>query len=164
MATRWGFDVWGSDKSRRTFGDKHWNEPLKWNENAKKEVKRHKVFCSSMCDVFEKHPIIIQELKKLWPLIRQTPWLDWQLLTKHSNRIEMSLPSDWRQGYDNVWLGATIENNDYCYRADKLRVIPAKVHFISYEPALGPLDKLDLIHIKWLIYGGESGGHYRKDD
>jgi len=164
FAHRLGLDVWGPGKPRRTFGVKHWNEPLRWNRMAQKDGKRHKVFCSSMCDIFEKHPTVITELAKLWPLIRATPWLDWQLLTKRAHRIKSNLPPDWGQGYDNVWLGTTIESNDYRHRADHLKSCPAKVRFISYEPALGPLDLLDLNGLHWIIYGGESGPHRRPDD
>lgn len=49
-------------------------------------------------------------------------------------------------------------------RADHLRVIPAAVRFISYEPALGPLDDLDITGIDWIIYGGESGPGFRGHD
>jgi protein gp37 len=98
------------------------------------------------------------------PAIRSTPWLDWQLLTKRHERIAQSLPDDWGQGWHNVWLGVSIENNDYVERADYLNCIPAVVRFVSYEPALGPLDKLDLSGIDWVIYGGESGPNRRPED
>lgn len=163
-AKRMGFDVWGSTKPRRTLSQQNWNKPLKWNKAAEKEGKSHKVFCSSMCDIFEDHPTVIQELQKLWPLIKQTPWLEWQLLTKRPERIKSFLPSDWGDGYKNVWLGTTIESNDYAYRADYLRDVSCKIRFISYEPALGPLDKLDLKDLHWIIYGGESGPHFRGHD
>jgi len=58
----------------------------------------------------------------------------------------------------------SIENNDYRHRADFLRQVPAVVRFISYEPALGPLDLLDLTGIDWVIYGGESGPKFRPHD
>lgn len=163
-SARWGYDVWGPTATRRTFAQKHWDEPLKWNRQAEKEGVRKRVFCSSMCDNFEDHPIITQERAKLWPLIRSTPWLDWQLLTKRADRMAANLPPDWRDGYPNVWLGVSIENMDYSGRADHLRVLPAVVRFISYEPALGPLDAIDLTGIDWVIYGGESGPGYRAHD
>lgn len=156
--------VWGLGQPRRVFGAKHWAEPLKWNRDAARAGVRARVFSSSMCDLFEDHITIDAEREKLWPLIRATPWLDWQLLTKRSARIASCLPSDWGDGWPNVWLGVSIENNDYVSRADDLRRIPAVVHFISYEPALGPLDALDLTGIEWLIYGGESGPKYRPMD
>jgi protein gp37 len=117
-----------------------------------------------MCDVFEDHPTVADEREKLWPLIRVTPWLDWQILTKRPERILANLPSDWLNGYPNVWLGTSIENNEYVHRADDLRHIPATVRFVSYEPALGPLDRLNLTGLDWVIYGGESGPEHRPHD
>jgi protein gp37 len=164
LARRYGHDVWGPSNPRRVFGNEHWREPLKWNALAEKEKQRHRVFCSSMCDVFEDHATIDQERERLWPLVRNTPWLDWQLLSKRSDRIAAHLPADWGEGYPNVWLGVSIENSDYVFRADHLRSVPATVRFISYEPALGPLDNLNLNGIDWVIYGGESGPHFREHD
>lgn len=164
LSSRYGQSVWGPNNPRRTFGQKHWDEPLKWNLEAKRAGIRRRVFSSSMCDWCEDHPTIINEAKRLWPLIRATPWLDWQLLTKRADRIADSLPTDWLDGYPNAWLGVSIENNDYTWRADHLRIIPATVRFISYEPALGPLDQLDLTGIDWVIYGGESGPKFRPHD
>jgi hypothetical protein len=69
-------------------------------------------------------------------------------------------PPDWNNGYPNVWLGTTAEDTRaYQQRALHLLKIPAAVHFVSYEPALGPLGRLD-IHGRapdWVIIGGESG-------
>jgi protein gp37 len=66
---------------------------------------------------------------------------------------------DWP--FPNVWLGVSIENARYAYRADILRQTPAAVRFISAEPLLGPLPSLDLTGISWLIIGGESGPGHR---
>lgn len=164
LSRRYGQDVWGPKKPRRTFGEKHWSEPLKWQREAEKAGERRRVFSSSMCDIFEDHPTITAETRKLWPLIRATPMLDWQLLTKRPERIAGQLPDDWGDGYPNVWLGTSIENTDYAWRADHLRILPATVRFISYEPALGPLDDLDMTGLDWVIYGGESGPGYRAHD
>ncbi len=163
QARRYGWSVWGPGTERRVFGEKHWQEPLKWDREAARAGILGKVFCSSMCDVFEDHPAIDGERVRLFGLIRQTPNLIWQLLTKRADRIKDNLPVDWGEGYPNVWLGVTVENNEYGWRADCLRRIPAVVRFVSYEPALGPLE-MDLAGIDWLIYGGESGPRHRKDD
>jgi protein gp37 len=163
LAHRFGYNVWGPNAERRIFGDKHWREPLIWDTQAAEEGKRHHVFCGSMCDAFEDHPAINGERERLFQIIRQAPNLDWLLLTKRAERIAQSLPADWGSGYSNVWLGVTIECNQYSYRADFLRKIPAVVRFISYEPAIGPLE-MDLNGIDWLIYGGESGPKFRKDN
>ncbi|MGA9771050.1 MAG: phage Gp37/Gp68 family protein [Blastocatellia bacterium] len=174
LARRWGFDLWGADKPRRTFGEKHWREPLKWNARAEAAGMRRRVFCSSMADVFEDHPTVEQEREKLWPLIRQTPWLDWQLLTKRADRILDCLPNDWGEGYENVWLGVTAENQEWAdRRLPYLMHLPAKVRFVSCESLLGPIDldrylhdtstfnDIDLDMLDWVIVGGESGPKHR---
>ncbi len=167
LSRRYGHDVWGPPKTtaRRTFGDKHWAEPLKWNAKAEMDGVRRRVFCSSMCDVFEDHPTIDAEREKLWPLIRATPWLDWQLLTKRPERIAANLPSDWGNGYANVWLGTSVESQDYAYRVEYLKFVPAVVRFVSAEPLLGRFDLGGQAwEIDWLIVGGESGPGARPMD
>lgn len=169
LSRRYGHNVWGpaATTARRTFGDKHWNEPLRWNAAAEREGVRKRVFSSSMCDVFEAHPTIDAERAKLWPLIRATPWLDWQLLTKRPERIAECLPDDWGSGYANAWLGTSIESPEYLERIAILGEVPAVVHFVSAEPLLGPLSLrsyLELIGVDeawWVVAGGESGPYCR---
>jgi protein gp37 len=70
------------------------------------------------------------------------------------------LPRDWNDGYPNVWLGTTAEDAcAYQQRVKHLLRIPSAIHFVSYEPAMGPLGKLDIAGEcpDWLIIGGESG-------
>lgn len=108
LSKRFG-DHWGPKAEYRTFSDKHWNEPLRWNRAAEKAGERHRVFCASMADVFDNRaPEGARE--RLWALIRQTPHLDWLLLTKRPQNIAEMLPEDWGDGYPNVWLGVTVEN------------------------------------------------------
>jgi protein gp37 len=168
LSNRFGDDVWGVNKHRKTFGDKHWNEPVKWNEAATKSGIRARTFCGSMCDVFENHEDVNRERIKLWKLIKNTPMLDWQLLTKRPENIiphiedaisvfkedffingekssnELSLwLEDWLKGNppDNVWLGTSAENQEYLEtRVPELKKVPAKVRFISGEPLIGALD------------------------
>lgn len=169
FAKRTGNDVWGEGGARRIFGEKHWRQPLAWNAKAERDGKRHRVFCSSMCDVFEDHPTIDAERAKLWPLIKATPWLDWQLLTKRADRIAQCLPADFsRVNYPNVWLGFTAENQEwFARRANAILAqqglwkLPAR-WFVSCEPLLGDIDfKFALGWIDWVIIGGESGPHHR---
>ena len=165
LSARYGHDVWGRGKSRRTFGPKHWADPLKWNEAAARSGRRHKVFCSSMTDWALDDSTVDAERAKLWPLIRRTPWLDWQLLTKRADRIRDCLPVDWAAGYPNVWLGVSVENRRHGLpRVDHLRAIPATVRFLSVEPLLEDLGEVDLTGIDWVIVGGESGPGYRPMD
>lgn len=183
FSKRTGHDIWGPGKARRTFGAKHWAEPLAWDAAAEKAGRRAKVFCASMADVFDEEAPA-GELERLWALIRAMPHLDWQLLTKRPERIVQSLPVDWnwngRVGYPNVWLGASVEDQA---RADQriplLLQVPAAVRFLSCEPLLGPLEFSDvtkrsdavsqlgrkaLAGIHWVIVGGESGPGFRPMD
>jgi protein gp37 len=96
----------------------------------------------------------------LFNLIRECDQLDWQLLTKRPQNIRKMLPRDWGEGYPNVWLGTTTEDaNAYKQRVSLLLDVPATIHFVSYEPALGPLGQLDIggRSPDWVIIGGESG-------
>jgi len=133
------------------------------------------VFCCSIADVFDSHPSIQQRWRDdLWALIRGTPNLTWQLLTKRPSRIRQFLPGDWHQGYPNVWLGTSVENQQWAdIRIPHLLSVPAVVHFLSCEPLLGPLDlrrylgkvatkslsESDTVWangIDWVICGGEK--------
>jgi protein gp37 len=167
FSKRTGHSVFGpaATTARRTFGEQHWREPLRWDRMAGEVAERRRVFCSSMADVFEDHPTIDAEREKLWPLIHATPWLDWQLLTKRPERIAERLPADWGDGYPNVWLGTSIESQDYVGRLASLVAIPASVRFVSAEPLLGPLDlRAFAPHVDWVITGGESGKRRRAMD
>lgn len=137
--------------------DRFQSRVKRWNSLAARAGARRRVFCASLCDVFEDHPTANSTRPRLWDLIRECNALDWQLLTKRPQNIAAMLPADWGDGWTHVWLGTTIEDMRVAGRADHLRQIPAAVRFISYEPALGPLDDLDLHGIQWVIYGGESG-------
>jgi protein gp37 len=144
-AKRYGHDVWGPEAERRFFGPQHWAEPLKWNKKAKESGERRRVFCASMADVFERHAIeaIDQQLRaerrRLINTIVATPMLDWLLLTKRPENIPEMLTDDFG-AIDNVWLGVTAENQEYANaRIGLLLKLPARVRFVSYEPALGPV-------------------------
>jgi protein gp37 len=86
------------------------------------------------------------------------------MLTKRAERIAALLPVFWDEIKHRIWLGVSIENNEYASRADSIRGLDCSVRFVSYEPALGPLDRLDLAGLDWIIYGGESGPNYRPED
>lgn len=156
LSKRYGQDVWGPGKKRRVMSDSHWQTPLKWNADAARHGVRHRVFCASMADVFEEHAPQDQRLR-LWDLVRETPNLDWQILTKRPHLIQANLPDDWGQGYRNVWLGASVEDVRVLQRIEYLTAVPAIVRFLSLEPLIGPLNNLPLSGIHWAIVGGESG-------
>lgn len=163
---------WGPQAPRHFAGDKYMRAPLAWNRTAERTGQRKRVFCMSMGDVFELHAIPIYAAiqatyrQRLFALIEQTPWLDWLLLTKRPEHITPMLPSTWRRRPPcNVWLGASIENQ--AAAAERLPVLldtSARVHFVSYEPALGPIDLEEAapgycvpLQLDWLIAGSESG-------
>jgi protein gp37 len=169
LAHRWGFDVWGKDKPRRFFGEKHWNEPRKWNAKAAKQGQRARVFCASMADVFEDRRDLDPWRLKLWKLIEETPDLDWMLLTKRADCIERMLPEAWlAEPRHNVWLGVTAENQRRANeRIPLLLRVSAAVHWVSAEPLLGPVDFrpwLGRERLSWCIVGGESGAEARRMD
>jgi protein gp37 len=158
LAKRYGHGVWGKHADRRFFGDRHWAEPLKWNRRAERAGVRYRVFCASMADVFEDHDGLDEPRARLWDLIEATPHLDWMLLTKRPENINRMAPSRWADRWPaNVWAGTTTEDQQ---RADErlphLLGVPAAIRFISYEPALGPLD-LDPTGLQLVIAGGETG-------
>ncbi len=143
-----------------------WDNPRKWNEQAEIEGRRRRVFCGSLMDWCDKDAPA-GALDELWQIIRDTPLLDWQLLTKRATLIQDRLPDDWGAGYDNVWLGVTVEDMKHGYpRINALRDIPAKVRFLSCEPLLEWLNRFDLKlpGIDWVIVGGESGPGCRSMD
>lgn len=140
MSKRMGLNVWGPGAPRRLTGADNWRKPLKWDREAAAAGARRRVFCASMADVFDAEAPP-GALPRLWALIRATPNLDWQLLTKRPERIQASLPPDWGRGYPNVWLGASVENQAAAdARIPHLVAVPARVHFLSCEPLLGPVD------------------------
>ena len=174
FSKRVGLKVWGPTTDRRFFGDKHWDEPLKWNKKAVETGVRRRVFCASMADVFEDRRDLDPWRERLWGLIERTPWLIWQLLTKRPENCARLVPWDWmRDGFPaNVWAGTTAEDQaHYDRRWPKLAMVPASTRFISHEPALGPLrlnmsldENDDDVFPDWVITGGESGHGARPYD
>ena len=186
-AKRSGHVEWGPHRSRRRTKPGTWYGPVKWNAEAKAKGIRYRVFCASLADVFDNHASITSGWRgDLWHLIHRTPHLDWLLLTKRPQNISKMLPDGygapaWGDGWPNVWLGATVENQEEANRRiPHLLSVPARLHFLSMEPLLGPV-RIDNIpggrsngialhplsgerRIGWVIVGGESGPNYRPTD
>lgn len=147
---------WGPKAERRRTGEKNWRLPLKWNEQAKQEGKRFRVFCASLADVFDN--AVPQEWRDdLFKLIESTPDLDWLLLTKRPQNIRKMYPEGWlEKAPHNVWLGTTVENQEVAERnIPALCNVPARIRFLSCEPLLGPIDLSSL-----LAKVGDGGDHY----
>ncbi len=116
--------------------------------------KPTKFFVNSMSDLFhEKMPF--DYLDQIFEVIRLTPQHTYQILTKREDRLTEYFSH--KTAPDNVWLGVTVENSKTTKRIDVLRRIDARIRFLSCEPLLANLGKLDLTDIHWVIVGGESG-------
>jgi protein gp37 len=141
-------------RSKTTFRD-----PLKWRDPSL-------VFTCSWSDWFHKDADPWRD--EAWEIVKATPHLTYQILTKRPGRIARHLPADWGEGYANVWLGVSVESDDVRHRVTQLCDIPARVRFVSAEPLIGPVmlagifaefQTHGLIH--WCIIGGESGPEHR---
>jgi protein gp37 len=121
------------------------------------------IFTCSFSDFFLLEADLWRE--DAWSVIKRTPHIIWQILTKRPERVLACLPDDWgSEGYPNVWLGVSIETQEFFYRAEILSKVPAKIRFISAEPLLGEIDflvekdgKRIIDNFHWVILGGESG-------
>jgi protein gp37 len=121
--------------------------PLKW--------KTPKIiFVNSMSDLFhEKVPV--EFISSVFDVMRQARHHTFQILTKRAERL--ASVADKLPWPNNVWMGVSVESEDYTVRIDDLRCTPAFIKFLSLEPLLGPLHNLNLAGIDWAIAGGESG-------
>jgi protein gp37 len=128
--------------------------PLLWK-------KPRRIFVNSMSDLFHKD-VPDAFVRSIFDTMLQADWHTYQILTKRPQRLArlgQSLP--WPS---HIWIGVSVETNDYAWRADYLRQVPAAVRFISAEPLLGPVDQLSLDGLHWVITGGESGAGHRQCD
>lgn len=174
MDKRYHRVYWGAGMERKRTSVSNWKLPLKWDKAAAAAGRRDRVFCASLADVFD-NEVDPEWRRDLLRLIAYTQRLDWLLLTKRiGNAHQMlrdaagSFGMDWGEHWRNVWIGATIVNQDEADRdIPKLLAVPAAKRFLSMEPLLGPVD-LRLTHspamlsrvgtgVDWVIVGGESG-------
>jgi protein gp37 len=128
--------------------------PLKW-----RSPKR--IFVNSMSDLFHAD-VPITYIREVFEVMRRAHWHQYQVLTKRSERLmELSGSLEWEP---QIWMGVSVENEEYTVRIDHLRRTDAHLKFLSIEPLLGPLPNLDLSGIDWVIVGGESGPGARPVD
>jgi len=112
------------------------------------------IFVNSMSDLFHKD-VPLEFILRIFDVMRRASWHQFQVLTKRSDILfDLDPQIDWPK---NVWIGVSVENQDYTFRIDHLRQINAYIKFLSLEPLLGPLPNLNLDNIDWVIVGGESG-------
>ncbi len=129
-----------------TLHQERLKEPLRWRTPSR-------VFVNSMSDLFHED-VPLDFISQVFSVIHATPWHIYQILTKRHERLDdLASKLDFPQ---NIWLGVSVENQNYVERLESLRRVPVSVRFISCEPLLGAL-KLNLTGIDWVIVGGESG-------
>lgn len=134
------------------------NKPLTWSGDRIPGNGRGLVFTCSWSDFF--HEAADPWRDEAWAIIRATPHLTYQILTKRADRIAAHLPFDWGgSGYANVWLGVSVETTRQVERAEILAELPARVRFLSCEPLLGAVALPTAIapRLHWIIAGGETG-------
>ena len=130
-----------------TLHEQALDAPLKWKDPRV-------IFVNSMSDLF--HEEVSEEfIKRVFGVMSQAHWHTFQILTKRSQRLkDLSSALPWKP---NMWMGVSVETEEYSFRIDDLRDTKAGIKFLSLEPLLGPLLSLDLKEIDWAIVGGESG-------
>lgn len=121
--------------------------PLQWK-------KPQIIFVNSMSDLFHED-VPNAFILRTFEVMCRASWHRFQVLTKRSDRLlELSPQLPWAA---NIWMGVSVESQDYTYRIDHQRKTGAAIKFLSLEPLLGPLPELNLDGIDWVIVGGESG-------
>ena len=121
--------------------------PLKWK-------KPQMIFVNSMSDLFHKE-VPEDFIFDIFSTMQCAKQHQYQILTKRAERlVKLSCELPWEK---NIWMGVTVESDEYKYRIDYLRYISAHIKFLSLEPLLNDIGELDLSEIDWVIVGGESG-------
>lgn len=125
--------------------------PLHWK-------KPRLIFVNSMSDLF--HADVPDDfIHNVFDTMVRADWHIYQILTKRPQRLVRMAPSlPWPA---HIWMGVSVETNEYVWRAEMLKRVPAAVRFVSAEPLLGPVDELSLDELDWVITGGESGTKFR---
>jgi len=116
--------------------------------------KSRVIFVNSMSDLFQDE-VSDDFIRRVFQTMRDCPQHTFQILTKRGARLrDFGQSLNWP---DNVWMGVSVENEHVVDRVRDLATVPAKVRFLSCEPLLGPITRLPLRNIHWVIVGGESG-------
>jgi protein gp37 len=113
-----------------------------------------------MSDLFQ-DGVPIEFIERIWSVMQEANWHTYQVLTKRPRNMAAILQRLARSPLPNVWLGTSVESGAYRERIDELTRVSSLIRFISFEPLLGPIGKVNLAGIHWAIVGGESGPHAR---
>ncbi len=174
---RWA-NAWGPPETSERVRTKTWRGPIRWNRQAVVQENPQKVFCGSLCDVFENNPQVGDWRIELFEdVIRNTSWLQWLILTKLPERALEFFESRPELLTANVWMGISAADQETAdERISHLAQVPAKTRFLSLEPLLGPINlgfmgtapktwsenyRPVWSFFHWVIVGGESGPNAR---
>lgn len=163
LAERYGWVEWGED---RIYCKAGWTLARKFQRAAAKNGgvypvlgRRRRIFVNSLSDFFDNHKSVIWR-DDAWQLMRECPDVIFMLLTKRPQNIAKMLPPDWGDGWDNVWIGTTVEDQVRAnQRIPHLLEIPAAHLFVSMEPLVGPVD-LTAICNGWYFIDALAGYKY----
>ena len=130
-------------------------QPLQWKRSRM-------IFVNSMSDLFHKD-VPCSFVDHVFDTMEKASWHVFQILTKRSSLMQKYINSRYKENPvpEHIWLGVSIEDGRRKSRVEHLRKTNASVRFLSVEPLVGPVGKLDLSGIHWVIVGGESGPGYR---
>ncbi|HWA31231.1 MAG TPA: phage Gp37/Gp68 family protein [Rhizomicrobium sp.] len=141
-----GHSVW---TGRIFLNDAALEIPLRWRAPRK-------IFVNSMSDLFQ-DGVPDEFILKVWDVMARSPHHVFQILTKRPENMLRVLIKNDIVVLPNVWVGTSVESAKYTKRIQFLRQVPAAVRFISFEPLISAVGKIDLSNIQWAIVGGESG-------
>jgi len=126
-------------------------DPYKWRRPSV-------IFVNSMSDLYHED-VPLSFIKQVFATMNENQQHVFQILTKRPERLaEIALELTWTP---NIWQGVTVESSKYVDRIELLRQIPAQIRFISFEPLIGDVGRVNLLNIQWAIVGGESGARSR---
>ena len=138
------------------------HKPVSLAANGKPRIASGKIVATCFSSDFF-IPEADQWRNHAWAMIKERPDLDFLILTKRIDRFEVSLPSDWGDGYENVNIGCTVENQELTdYRLPLFLSYPIKRRFVACAPLLGPIDLSTYISsLDHVTVGGETGREAR---
>jgi protein gp37 len=137
-----------------TLHESELERPYEWK-------KPKVVFVNSMSDLFHKN-VPVKFIQKVFRVMKENPQHVFQVLTKRADVLKYYHSEGWLEWTHNIWMGVSVENEKVMKRIDLLKKTAARVKFLSCEPLIGPLRKMDLRGIDWVIVGGESGKRPRE--
>lgn len=136
-----------------TLHEKDIELPLSWKEPRT-------IFVNSMSDLFHEQ-VPFSFIKRVFDTMEKANGHTFQILTKRPHLMRQFVNDYYKKVLPNVWLGTSIENDKVLYRLGELKKVNATIRFISFEPLIGPVGKVNLRGIHWAIVGGESGKYHR---